>query len=145
MKLYVNLFCQDIVAQMQFYATLLGLPEARHSRSPIFRAIETAGFQFGFHAPPAYALLSLTDRKPRVATPADVSAYPTFMLESPDAVNQGCARAAELGGRVIKRPYATYYGEWQAVLDDPEGHVFRLSTPCLPIGVEASTLQLPES
>ena len=42
--------------------------------------------------------------------------------------------AAAAGGRVLKAPYATYYGQWQAVLCDPEGHVFRLSTLSLPGG-----------
>jgi ubiquinone/menaquinone biosynthesis C-methylase UbiE len=30
-------------------------------------------------------------------------------------------------GRIVKAPYTTYYGQWQAVLCDPEQQVFRLS------------------
>ena len=35
MKLWFNLLCTDIEAQMQFYRALLGWPEAVASRSPI--------------------------------------------------------------------------------------------------------------
>ena len=55
MKLWFNLLCRDIEAQMRFYQALLGLPEAEASRSPIYRALETADLQFGFNAQAAYA------------------------------------------------------------------------------------------
>ena len=35
MKLWFNLLCRDIEAQMRFYQALLGLPEAEASRSPM--------------------------------------------------------------------------------------------------------------
>lgn len=141
-KLYHNLFCRDIEAQLHFYMALLDLPEAAHARSPIYRAIETPGFQFGFHAPAAYDLLLLGDRVPPAGHEGAVSCYPTFMLETPDAVSSRAQRVAELGGKLIKPPYATYYAEWQTVLADPEGHVFRLSCGTLPEGVQASALKL---
>jgi catechol 2,3-dioxygenase-like lactoylglutathione lyase family enzyme len=140
MKLFVNLFCRDIDAQLGFYRTLLALPEDEHSRSPIYRAIATEQFQFGFHAPAAYALLALDSRRPAQDAPAPVTAYATFMLDSPADVDRVSELAAALGGSLIKGPYATYYGQWQAVLADPEGHVFRLSTASLPAGVQAPSL-----
>ena len=140
MKLFVNLFCQNIAAQLDFYTALLGLPEAIHSRSPIYRAIEAPGFQFGFHAPPAYGLLGLGDRTPGSDQRPTVTAYATFMLDAPADVQAGAERVASLGGQLIKPPYATYYREWQAVLADPEGHVFRLSTLGLPPGVQVPSL-----
>lgn len=143
MKLFVNLFCHDIAAQLQFYRALLGLPEATHSRSPIYCALEAPDFQFGFHAPPAYGLLALDDRAPGPDDRATVNAYATFMLDTPDAVSAAAVHATELGGALLKAPYATYYGEWQAVLEDPEGHVFRVSTRGLPADVTAPSLQLP--
>lgn len=139
MKLYHNLFCRDIEAQLRFYQALLGLPEAVHSRSPIYRAIETPGFQFGFHAPAAYDLLALAERMPS-APQSPTTGYPTFMLDNPAQVDTATAQAQALGASVIKPPYPTYYGQWQAVLADPEGHVFRLSTDTLPEGVCAPTL-----
>jgi catechol 2,3-dioxygenase-like lactoylglutathione lyase family enzyme len=138
MKLFVNLFCRDIAAQLAFYQALLGLPEAEHSRSPIYRAIETPTFQFGFHAPPAYGLLSLGDRAPEPHHPAPVTGYATFMLDTPGDVDTAARRVTALGGRVVKAPYATYYREWQAVLADPENHVFRVSTQGLPEGAVAA-------
>jgi len=143
MKLYVNLFCHDIAQQLRFYQALLGLEEATHSRSPIYCALASDSFQFGFHAPPAYGLLNLSDRTPPSDTPSDVTTYATFMLDSAAAVSEATARVQALGGTVIKGPYATYYREWQAVLSDPEDHVFRLSASELPPGVTAPALQLP--
>jgi len=131
MKLWFNLLCRDIEAQLRFYAALLGWPEAAASRSPIYRALEHEGVQFGFNAPDAYALLHLEDRKPAAEAPP-VTAYATFMLDTPDAVDAAAAQAVALGGRVLKAPYATYYGQWQAVLADPEQHAFRVSCSRLP-------------
>jgi predicted enzyme related to lactoylglutathione lyase len=65
------------------------------------------------------------------------------MLDQPADVSTGAERAVALGGAVLKPPYATYYGEWQTVLSDPEGHVFRLSCAALPEGVQAAVLSLP--
>lgn len=140
MKLFVNLFCRNIEAQLAFYQALLGLPEAVHSRSPICRAIETEHFQFGFHAPPAYGLLSLGDRTPEPKSAAPVTGYATFMLDTPADVDQAARHVVTLGGRVVKAPYASYYQQWQAVLADPEDHVFRVSTLGLPPGVTAPAL-----
>ncbi|AGU51185.1 glyoxalase-like domain-containing protein [Variovorax paradoxus B4] len=136
MKLWFNLLCRDIESQMRFYAALLGWPEAVHSRSPIYRALQHEGVQFGFNAPPAYALLGLDERAPGTGaeTVPPVTAYATFMLDTPSAVDAASAQAAALGGRVLKAPYATYYGQWQAVLADPEQHVFRVSSHTLPPG-----------
>ena len=39
---------------------------------------------------------------------------------------------------MIKPPYASYYHQWQAVLADPEDHVFRVSTDSLPEGAMAA-------
>jgi predicted enzyme related to lactoylglutathione lyase len=133
MKLWFNLLCRDVEAQMDFYAALLGWREAVRSRSPIYRALEHEGVQFGFNARPAYALLGLADRQPADAA-APVTAYATFMVERAEAVDAAAAQAARLGGRVLKAPYATYYGQWQAVLSDPEQHVFRVSAETLPAG-----------
>lgn len=144
MRLFHNLFCRDIEGQLRFYSELLGVQEAVHARSPIYRAIEAPGLQFGFHAPAAYGLLGLKDRRPCADGPSMVPGYPTFMLDAHEAVSAGAARCVALGGRVIKAPYATYYAEWQSVLADPEGHVFRLSCSQLPDGVERPSLPVAD-
>jgi hypothetical protein len=127
MKVFVNQFCRDTEGQMQFYATLLGLPELAQRRSPIYRALDAGEAELGFNSEAAYALLSLDHRMPAEAAPAPVTAYATFMLDSPQAVDAAAAQVQALGGGVIKPPYATYYQEWQAVLHDPEQRVFRVS------------------
>ena len=95
MKLWFNLLCRDIEAQLDFYARLLRWPEAVRSRSPIYRALEHDGVQFGFNAPPAYA--PARPRRPpsagRSAAPPPVTAYATFMLATPEAVDAAGARA----------------------------------------------------
>jgi predicted enzyme related to lactoylglutathione lyase len=140
MKLYVNLFCQNIEAQLAFYLELLGLPEAVKNRSPIYRCIQATTFEFGFHAAPAYALLGMADRAPEPGQTCPVTAYATFMLGSCAEVDAMSNQAAALGGRVIKKPYPTYYGQWQAVLADPENNLFRLGFQGLPEGVKAPKL-----
>lgn len=140
MKLFVNLFCRDIEAQLRFYSELLGLAEDAHSRSPIYRAVKNEHFQFGFHAPAAHALLALSDRQHEEGSPRPVGAYATFMLAGCAEVDRLVQRAQSLGALLIKGPYATYYSQWQAVLADPEGHVFRLSAQALPEGVQAPAL-----
>lgn len=144
MKLWFNLFCQDIEAQLQFYGALLKLAEAVGTRSPIYRAVETESFQLGFNAPEAYALLGLSDRTGAARSQNAVTGYATFMLDSAMAVDTTSAHAPALGGRIIKAPYATYYGQWQAVLADPEDNVFRVSalgTPTVPAARTRPSLQ----
>ncbi len=139
MKLVFSLFCRDIEAQLAFYGALLGLPEAAHSRSPIYRGLIGPGFLLGLHAPPAYCLLGLADRAGDAAI-APVTAYATFELPTPADIDQAAQRCAALGGRVVQGPFPTYYGQWQAVLADPEGHVLRLACTQLPAGVNAPVL-----
>jgi predicted enzyme related to lactoylglutathione lyase len=130
-------------AQFAFYQSLLGLPEHEVSRSPIYCALQGAAFQFGFHAQAAYSLLDLTGRRP-ATTEAPVTCYATFMLDSPEQVDAAATRAQYLSGAVVKAPYPTYYGQWQAVLSDPEGNVFRVSVAQLPLGIDRPALVLPE-
>ena len=139
MKLQFNFFCRDIEAQLAFYRELLGLPEAAYTRSPIYRSVHTMDFQLGFHAAPAYELLGLSARRPARAG-ANLEGYPTLMLDSPAAVDAVASRVAALGGRVIRGPFPTYYGQWQAVMADPEDHVFRVASEDLPDGVATPSL-----
>jgi predicted enzyme related to lactoylglutathione lyase len=142
MKLYFSLFCNNMHDQLAFYLALLAMPEAVAHRSPIYRCIHATTFEFGFHAAPAYALLGAADRAPAPLQTSPVTAYATFMLDSCAHVDALAKKAAALGGRIVKAPYPTYYGQWQAVLTDPENNMFRLSFQGLPEGVAAPTLSL---
>lgn len=145
MKLWFNLMCRDVEVQFAFYRGVFGLPEAEAARSPIYRAVETADFQFGFNdARAAYGLLGLDGRQPRDdVRPRPTVAYATLMLGSPAAVDAAVQAAQAHGGRVLKGPFATYYGQWQAVLADPEDNVFRIASAGLPDGVTAPALSRP--
>ena len=137
MKMLVNLLCTDVQSQMLFYEAVFGFAEITASRSPIYRVLDTGASELGFNAPDARALLNLPARPPML--PADTlhatTAFMTFMVERPEAVDAAVRRVLANGGRIVKAPFRTYYQQWQAVLADPEGHVFRVS--CLVLPVEA--------
>lgn len=126
MKLLVNLLCEDIDRVCAFYAALLGLPEITASRSPIYRALDTGAAELGFNAPAARGLLGLGEAA------EGTRCFATFLVDEPAAVDAAAQQTPTLGGRVVKPPYATYYGQWQVVLADPEGHAFRVSCLRLP-------------
>ena len=140
MKLCFSLFCKNFEAQLAYYLALLSMPEAVTHRSPIYRCIQATTFEFGFHAAPAYVLLGVADRAPAMLQTSPVTGYATFMLGSCAEVDASSLKAAALGGRIIKAPYPTYYGQWQTVLADPENNIFRLSYQGLPEGVNAPKL-----
>jgi predicted enzyme related to lactoylglutathione lyase len=126
MKLLVNLLCEDIDRVCGFYAALLGLPEIAAARSPIYRVLDTGAAELGFNAPAARGLLGLEDAA------QGTRCFATFLVDEPAAVEAAARQTPALGGRVVKAPYRTYYGQWQVVLADPEGHVFRASCLRLP-------------
>lgn len=119
---YVNVFARDIVALAGFYADVFGFSEAVALRSPIFRLLETGRSAIGFNAHEAYALLGLVGR--------DATAGVRFMLtigvDAPAEVDARVPVAVGRGAVLLKAPCETYYGTYQAVLEDPEGNVFRI-------------------
>lgn len=127
MKTMFNLLCRDIAMQMQFYGTLLNLAEIVELRSPIYRALAIEDTIIGFNGEAAYELLAIQNRQPNANAEVPVAAYTTFILDNPTEVDKVSSQAAELGGGIVKPPYRTYYGHWQAVLLDPEHHIFRVS------------------
>jgi predicted enzyme related to lactoylglutathione lyase len=58
--------------------------------------------------------------------------FATFVVPAPAAVDDAAGRVEALGGRLLKAPFQTYYGQWQTVLADPEGHACRVSCLTLP-------------
>jgi predicted enzyme related to lactoylglutathione lyase len=132
---YVNVFARDIEALSGFYASLFGFREIEGHRSPIYRCLDANGIELGFNAAKAFELLSLESRRfrdepgaaGRGTAAAPVSVYFTVELGSRDAVEAAAIRAERLGGRVVKAPYLTYYNAVQAVLEDLEGNVFRVT------------------
>ena len=123
---YANYFARDIDVLANFYSALLGFAEIASHRSPIYRCLYAGGTELGFNAERAYDLLSLGNRRPEREDDA-VVAYFTFELDDIALVDDVAERITALGGRVIKPPFKTYYNGYQAVLEDPEGNVFRIN------------------
>jgi predicted enzyme related to lactoylglutathione lyase len=128
MKLLVNILCSDIDRQLAFYQGLFGFAEITASRSAIYRALDTGASELGFNAPAARVLLAL----PEPGGPPSPGVFATFLVPAPAASSTAAGRVEALGGRLLKAPFQTYYGQWQTVLADPEGHACRVSCLTLP-------------
>ena len=120
---YVNIFARDIEALSGFYSALFGFAEIEAIRSPIFRGLDTGKSCIGFNAPEAYALLGLE------AFSDSEGCRSLLNIDVPDTatVDRLVPVAVARGATLIKAPYQTYYGWYQAVLLDPEGNVFRIN------------------
>lgn len=124
---YTNIYTADIDRLAEFYSSLFGFEEYLESRSPIFRGFAAGGTSLGFSGTGAYELLGMEPQ----TTPGD-RVFQTFNVESPEEVRELTAKAAELGAVVVKEPFATYYGWYQAVLRDLDGNAFRINYPGVP-------------
>ena len=120
---FVNIFAKDIERLSRFYIDLFGFSENEEMRYPIFREVRAGSISLGFNAEEAYSLLSLEDFK----NAQGVGFLLNFECDSEDAVDSLVSRLVELGGTIVKDPYKTYYGWYQAVALDPEGNCFRLN------------------
>lgn len=124
---YVNVFAENIERLSAFYATVFGFREVIESRSPIFRLLDTGRSGIGFNAPEAYELLGLADR----AEARGMRFMLTIDVDRPSDVDALVSVAEANGAHLIKPPYETYYGTYQAVLSDPEDNVFRINAPLI--------------
>ena len=121
---YVNVFARDIVALSGFYIGLFGFSEVEAMRSPSFRGVAPGRRHIGFNATDAYELLGLGDR----AQTTGVKFLLNIDVDSTAEVDSLVPVAISHGATLIKAPYRTYYGWYQAVLLDPEQNVFRINT-----------------
>eukprot|EP01043_Picozoa_sp_COSAG02_P068085 COSAG02_NODE_11177_length_1776_cov_1.611807_2_plen_157_part_00 len=138
-RLMLSMFCRDVEACCTFFQQLFGWQEEVDFRSPIYRALCAPNCVLGFHADPATQLLGLSRDRQLDPGSDPVSMYPTLQVPSYTDVDQIAAQVTVAGGSVIKGPFATFYGQWQLVLGDPEGHVMRIaSIGPLPDGIEPS-------
>lgn len=119
---YTNIFTADIDRLAGFYGTLFDLTEIAESRSPIFRGFTTGCSSIGFSAPDAYGLLGLEPQ-----TTSGDRVLQTFDVGSENEVRDFTTKAMDLGAMIVKEPFATYYGWFQAVLRDPDGNAFRIN------------------
>ena len=119
---YVNVFARDMLALAEYYQKLFNLEEIKESRSEYFRGYESGGCCIGISSQDAYELLSLTKADRQTDT-----VLMTFAAVSQEDVDTRSNYAVELGGTLVKQPFETYYGWYQAVLRDPEGNPFRIN------------------
>jgi predicted enzyme related to lactoylglutathione lyase len=121
----VNLFADDVDRLAEFYVGLFGFKEFTERRTPIFRSLDAGGVQLAFNGPTIYQLLGIPERRFKER----LSVRTSFTLDVSDRqeVDDSAARIGHFGGRVIKPAGKTSYNAWQAVLEDPEGNVFRIS------------------
>jgi hypothetical protein len=124
--LEISHFARDIVSLSAFYAELFDVPYIDSVSTPIYRALDVPGTRLAFHDFKAYALLELADRI--VDLPIKpVGTYVTFNVAGRSELEARMQQALQLGARLLKPPYVSYYNAYQAVLADPEDNVFRLN------------------
>jgi predicted enzyme related to lactoylglutathione lyase len=122
---YANIFASDHSALALFYQRVFGFVEIAANRSPIFVCLDAGGIELGFNAEQAYGLMGLGDRKPRSV--AALRTFLTIEVSTPDAIDKAVTAALENGGNLVKAAYDTYYNARTAIVEDPEGNVFRIN------------------
>ena len=122
---FTSLMVPDPVASAAFYTAVFDLAPVASLDSPYFRGLWVGETILGLNGPKAYELLALTAPPP--AETGGVATFLTFEAASDAEVDALTARAEAAGATVLKPPAWTYYGAWQAVLADPDGHVFRVN------------------
>lgn len=137
-----TMFCRDVERQMRFYQALVQWRDIPEWSSDIYRVLEKDGVQIGFNGWKAYELLSLGERKRPEQADFPVSSMLSFVVDTHTAVDEIARRLPELGGRIVKGPFPTYYGHWQLVFVDPENNVARITCPTLPAGVAVPQVDL---
>ena len=122
---YANIFARDPSALALFYQRVFGFAEITANRSPIFVCLDAGGIELGFNAEQAYGLMGLADRKPRSV--AALRTFLTIEVSAPDAIDRAVTATLENGGRLVRAAYDTYYNARTAIVEDPEGNVFRIN------------------
>lgn len=122
---YVTLFARDVDRLAAFYMAALGLEEIEDSRSVRYREVSAPPIRIGFAYQGLYAMLDLADE----ADPRGARSVLTFDVGLADAVLPAVDRAVAAGATLRKAPFDTFFGQHQAVLQDPEGNILRLSAP----------------
>jgi predicted enzyme related to lactoylglutathione lyase len=126
-KLEVSYFARDIDALAAFYSKLFDLQTTDAAASTIYRAVDFHGTRLGIHDFKAYELLEIGTRKMKGMSPKPVGTYITCNVDSREELDARLAHALQLGARVLKAPYISYYNAYQVVLADPEDNMFRIN------------------
>lgn len=122
---FASILARDVARLSGFYEEVFALAEVHELTSPHFRGLWIGTTVLGFSAPSAYDLLELP--APVGDDPDGVRTFLTFEAATSAEVATYADRAVAAGGTLVQPPHDTYYGAWQAVLLDPEGHAFRVN------------------
>ena len=122
---YVSIFTRDVVSLPTFYVEVFGLEEVMSSASDRYRELDLGAVKLGFPLVDAYATLDLQDQ----ADPTGVRAMLTFAVDSAARVDDLAGQAAARGARLAKAGFSTAFGQYLAVVLDPEGNAIRISAP----------------
>ena len=120
---YVSIFTRDMAALPSFYVEVFGLEEIAASRSDRYRELSVGTLKIGFPLVDAYRVLDMEDQ----ANPTGVRSMITFAAEDKSAVDRLTDSAATHGGRVVKGPFPTAFGQYLSIILDPEGNALRIS------------------
>ncbi|MBN9602069.1 MAG: VOC family protein [Afipia felis] len=137
-----NFFCENVTRQKNFYAELVGWEEIKEASTSIYAVLTQNGVQIAFNGTAAYPLLNLGKRQLKSRNDFPIGTMLTFVVDDPAIVNSIARRLPELGGKIVKEPFPTYYGHWQLVFQDPEGNIARITATKLPDGETAPHLDL---
>ena len=130
---YVTFLAADVAGLAQFYIDALGLEEVLSSRDHRYREVQAGGTMIGFATQAVRPSINL----PEVA-PSGTRSVLTFGVGLAAAVPGAVDKALAAGATLIRAGQDTVFGQFQAVLADPEGNVFRLSAPSEPTPDEAA-------
>ncbi|MFN3232114.1 MAG: VOC family protein [Alphaproteobacteria bacterium] len=119
---YTTFFARDVDKMAAFYIAL-GLHEIESSRSEYYREVSAGSAKIGFTSQAAYQTLGMPDE----SNPTGVRSVITLDVGSPDDVEPTVAKAVAAGGELVKPAFKTTFGQYLAVVRDPEGNVFRLA------------------
>jgi predicted enzyme related to lactoylglutathione lyase len=128
---YVSIFTRDVARLPTFYVEVFGLEEIMASGSDRYRELDLGAVKLGFPLVDAYAALDLQDQ----ADPTGVRAMLTFAANSAAKVEELAGRAVARGARLAKSGFPTAFGQYVAVVLDPEGNAVRISAPLSPLPV----------
>jgi len=124
---YLTMFTTDLEALPDFYVEVFALEEVVSSRSDRYRELKVGDLMLGFPWIDAYANLNMTDQ----ADPTGVRSMVTFAAQGMSEVDTLVAKATEHGARLVKPAFQTDFGQYLAVVLDPEGNAVRIAAPAV--------------
>jgi len=136
-----NFICDDVEKQKNFYSSIIGWKEVIEASSPICRVLKQGDTQLTFNGRRAYDLMNIKGRERGNSNDFPIAAFGTFTVDDYRTVDEVVSKIISLGGAMIKYPFATYYGHWQIIFQDPEGNVARITATSLPDGQEVPVLE----